>query len=269
MLTFPNAKINLGLNITGKRDDKFHNIESVFYPVNWTDALEIVQSGSFKITLSGIPIDGNAEENLCAKVYHLLKEKFNLPPVHIHLHKNIPVGAGLGGGSSDAAFTTKLLNKKFDLRLSEEEMENIVRPLGSDCAFFIGNKPVFATGKGDIFEKINFSLKGKFILIIFPGIHISTKEAYSSVSPKVPEIRIPDILIKDPSAWKALLKNDFEYSVFPEYPLLFSLKEELYKTGAIYAAMTGSGSAMYGIFDCEPDINLFPESYRILKGMLH
>jgi 4-diphosphocytidyl-2-C-methyl-D-erythritol kinase len=259
MICFPNAKINLGLNIVSKRDDGFHNLETVFYPIKVTDALEIVEAPELQFTSSGINIPGSETDNLCIKTYKSLAEKFKLPPVHIHLHKNIPIGAGLGGGSSDAAFTAKLLNDKFQLGLTEEALEEVVRLLGSDCAFFIKNKPCYAFGKGDQFENIELNLSGKFLLLVYPNIHISTKEAYDGVSASMPEISVREIIKKDLSEWKSLLKNDFEVSILPKYPALNRLKEELYKLGAVYASMSGSGSAFFGIYDEEV-------SYHSLQG---
>jgi 4-diphosphocytidyl-2-C-methyl-D-erythritol kinase len=262
MIVFPNAKINLGLHITEKRNDGFHNLESCFYPVQWTDALEILPSDRFKFTGSGIDIPGNKEDNLCVKIYQKLKNQFRLPEAAMHLHKNIPVGAGLGGGSSDAAFTVKLLNELFEMKLRDEEMESLVRPLGSDCAFFIRNKPVFAYEKGDQFENINLSLSGKYGLLVYPDLAISTREAYSGIRPGKPLNSIKNILSGDIFLWKDLLKNDFETHLFIKYPLLASLKKQLYDQGAIYASMSGSGSCVYGIFEKEPERHSFPEKFK-------
>jgi 4-diphosphocytidyl-2-C-methyl-D-erythritol kinase len=262
MVVFPNAKINLGLYITEKRKDGFHNLESCFYPIPWIDALEILPSDNFKFTSSGTDIPGNTEDNLCIKIYQILKKEFNLPEVNIYLHKTIPIGAGLGGGSSDAAFTIKLLNELFELKLNEEQMESYVRPLGSDCAFFIRNKPVFAFGKGDQFENINVNLSGKYGLIIYPEVHISTKEAYSGITPRKPSNSIKNILSGDIYSWKDLLKNDFEESIFKKYQALSSLKQNLYDHGAVYASMSGSGSCMYGIFEKDPQIFSFQTKFK-------
>jgi 4-diphosphocytidyl-2-C-methyl-D-erythritol kinase len=253
MVVFPNAKINLGLYITEKRKDGFHNLESCFYPVPCIDALEILPSATFKFTFSGIDIPGKPEDNLCTKIYQILKNEFKLPEVNIHLHKNIPIGAGLGGGSSDAAFTIKLLNSLFELRLNEDQMEYYMRPLGSDCAFFIRNKPVLAHGKGDEFENININLSGKYVLLVYPEIHIATKEAYSGIEPGKPQHSIKNILSGNIHSWKDLLRNDFEKSIFNKYPTLAALKKDLYDQGAIYASMSGSGSCLYGIFEKEPE----------------
>jgi 4-diphosphocytidyl-2-C-methyl-D-erythritol kinase len=268
MVSFPNAKINLGLNITEKRSDGFHNIESCFYPVQWSDVLEILPSSETRFSSSGIPIPGDINSNLCIKVYETLKKDFDsIPPVNIHLLKNIPIGAGMGGGSSDAAFTARALNDLFALGLSLDQLENYVRLLGSDCAFFVNNLPVFAFDKGDRFRKTSLSLKKYYISIVYPGIHISTKEAYSGVIPQKPELSIENIIQMDIKEWKGILKNDFETSLFPKYPRLKELKEDFYKNGAIYASMTGSGSAVYGIFAGIPDLKQQKE-YIYWQGQL-
>lgn len=267
MLVFPNAKINLGLYITEKRADGFHNLQTCFYPVHWLDALEIIEAPAFQFSSSGGEIPGNEEENLCVKVYTTLKERFSIPPVHIHLHKNIPIGAGLGGGSADAAFTVTALNKKFLLQLTDSEMEDIVRPLGSDCAFFIKNKPILAGGKGDEFELTDISLKGYYIVLVYPAMGVSTKRAYSGVTPKKPMFRLKDILKQDISHWRDTLVNDFEKFVFNNYPELATIKRQLYEAGAIYASMSGSGSCIYGIFDKPADL-AFPEHYRVWQEEL-
>lgn len=268
MVSFPNAKINLGLNITEKRPDGFHNIESCFYPVQWSDVLEIIPGSNLQFNYSGIPIPGDINANLCLKVYEVLKKDFNLPSVQIHLLKNIPIGAGMGGGSSDAAFCACLLNKLFSLNLSNSQLEDYVRPLGSDCAFFVNNLPVFAFEKGDRFRQIPLSLKGLHIIIVYPKLHISTKEAYSGIVPQKASLSIESIIQKDIREWKELLKNDFETSLFPKYPLLRELKENFYKEGALYASMTGSGSAVYGIFENEPAFDQ-TNNYTWWKGQFH
>jgi 4-diphosphocytidyl-2-C-methyl-D-erythritol kinase len=267
MVAFPNAKINLGLSITEKRPDGFHTLESCFYPVQWCDVLEVVPSETTVFTSSGIEIPGEPESNLCLKVYEALKKDFDIPPVHIHLLKNIPIGAGMGGGSADAAFTIKIVNNLFKLNLSVAQMEDYVRPLGSDCAFFVNNQPVFAHEKGDKFKDIELSLKGYYITILYPPIHISTKEAYSGVIPAQPSLRVEEIIKKDIMEWKDLLKNDFENSLFPKFPVLKEIKELFYSNGAVYASMTGSGSAIYGIFKEEKDFKV-PADCKVWKGII-
>lgn len=254
MLSFPNVKINLGLNIVSKRRDGYHNIESCFYPVPWCDVLEIIRSGTFEFTSSGLIIPGAQASNLCISAYQLLRDQYKIGPVRIHLHKVIPVGAGLGGGSSDGAFTIKMLSNLFGLNLSESVMETLAGILGSDCPFFIKNKPVFAKGTGSEFHPVEIDLTGKYIALKHPGIHVSTKEAYSAMRPEKPEIPIPVILNHPHNDWKGLLKNDFEKFVFPNHSPIQELKEQLYKKGALYASMSGSGSAVYGIFDNKPDL---------------
>lgn len=259
MILFPNSKINLGLHVISKRSDGFHSIETVFYPVQWRDVLEITPHLSakkkIKITFSGIPIDGNSNDNLCVKAYQLLDTEYSLPPVQMHLHKIIPMGAGLGGGSADAAFTLKILNNIFGLNLKEENLLNYASHLGSDCAFFIKNKAQYAQGKGDVLSDIYIPLKGYWILVVKPQINISTQEAYSGIFPKQPKLHLIEVLKQMPEYWKDFLINDFEEGIFKKYPIIKSLKENLYERGAVYASMSGSGSAVYGIFKSEPDVS--------------
>lgn len=261
MVVFPNAKINLGLNVISKRADGFHNIESCFLPVPWSDGLEILPSSEVAFTSSGIDIPGASAENLCVAAYHLLRKDHHIPPVKIHLHKNIPIGAGMGGGSSDAAFTIKTLNDLFNLCLSEEDMEICARKLGSDCAFFIRNKPVIAIEKGDKFDEVALDLSEKFLCIVYPGLHISTKEAYSGVKPIRPVVSIKEIINQPIKTWKDLLHNDFEDSLFPKYPQLANIKQAFYEYGALYASMTGSGSACYGIFETDNGLDRLFANY--------
>jgi len=267
MLSFPNAKINLGLHITEKRPDGFHNLESCFYPVGWTDVLEIIESDVLQFTSSGITIPGHAADNLCVKAYQALAKDFGLPPVHIHLHKAIPIGAGLGGGSSDAAFAAKLLNDKFSLNLSPDQLEDYVRLLGSDCAFFVRNQPCFAHGKGDRFEDTPVSLKDYSLTLVYPAIHVSTVEAYAGIRPQTPAIPLKTVLAQPVGDWKNNLANDFETGVFARHPALASIKEKLYRSGAVYAAMSGSGSTVYGIFKREMDWKgVFPAEYLVWQS---
>ena len=265
MICFPNCKINIGLNITEKRPDGFHNIETIFYPVSLCDILEVVESSKTEFTTSGNIIPGNIDSNLCIKTYNILKEKFDLPPVKIHLHKVIPTGAGLGGGSADAAFMIKLLNDVFSINMNDEQMHEFAAKLGSDCAFFIQNKAVFATEKGDVFQKLNLNLSKYHILLVKPDIHISTPEAYSLIIPKRPSVSLANIDVCKIHEWKDNIKNDFEEVVFTKFPEVKKIKEEMYNAGAAYASMSGSGSAVYGIFEKAIDTkNLFGNYFKWL-----
>jgi 4-diphosphocytidyl-2-C-methyl-D-erythritol kinase len=261
MFAFPNAKINLGLNVTGTRPDGFHNIETVILPVGFCDILEINASrdGSFDFMTSGLKIPGKTEDNLCIRAYKLLRDEFKIPGVRVHLHKVIPMGSGLGGGSSDAAYMIKLLNDLFSLTLSTVQMKQYASLLGSDCSFFIENIPGFVNGKGDQFETSNIKLTGYSVVIVIPPVHVSTKEAYEMVEIKRPEESIKTILKTSPRLWKDHLKNDFEDSLVRLHPEILRIKDTFYKEGAIYASMSGSGSSVYGLFDrLVPD----PESFK-------
>jgi 4-diphosphocytidyl-2-C-methyl-D-erythritol kinase len=255
MITYPNAKINIGLNITERRPDGYHNIESVFYPINLQDAVEIKTiegeepQGGYKLKVSGTILDGTPDDNLVVKAYQLLRKDFNFPAQKIHLYKHIPVGAGLGGGSSDAAAIIKMLNEKFALGLTSEQMQNYAVQIGADCPFFINNTPVFATGIGNIFTPIEFSLHGKTIIFVKPDIFVSTRDAYALVKPSPAAIPLTEAIKQPISEWKQIITNDFEKSVFAKYPEIAAIKDKLYDMGAIYASMSGSGSAVYGIFD--------------------
>jgi len=252
LISFPNAKINLGLNVISKRPDGYHNIESCFYPVPWHDVLEIIPSNSLTFTSSGIAIPGSSEDNLCLKAYQLLNVDFKLAPVKIHLHKNIPIGAGLGGGSSDGAFVLKSLNSKFQLGLSDNELEVYAAQLGSDCPFFIKNKPTLAINTGTDFSSIEVDLEGKFLVIIKPNIHVSTADAYNGIVIKPKRNAVKEVVEKFTiSRWKNELINDFEETIFNIHPEIEAFKSDLYKNGALYASMTGSGAAVYGIFEKE------------------
>lgn len=274
MIVFPNIKINLGLSITEKRPDGYHNLETVFYPVALEDALEIraLPEADKKITLHqyGMEIAGNPEDNLVAKAYSLLDKEFHLPPVEIHLYKHIPSGAGLGGGSSDAAFMLKLLNGHFHLNLSEEQLEIYAATLGADCAFFIKNKPVYAEGIGNIFSPIELSLKGYQIMIVKPDVFVSTREAFANIHPHHPEYPVKEVIRRPVAEWKDTLINDFEASVFPQHPVIGEIKQELYNQGALYASMSGSGSSVFGLFAPDaalPEINRKSNSF-CFKGTL-
>ena len=255
MITFPNIKINLGLYITGKRSDGFHDLLSCFYPVNWSDILEITPSETFEFIQTGILVPGSVKDNLCVKAYDLIKEKHSIGSVRIHLHKIIPMGAGLGGGSSDAAFTLKILNAIFNLGLDHTQLQEYASQIGSDCAFFIENKTAIATSRGEVLELYGLDLKGKHIIIVCPDIHVSTKQAFSAINPK-PYSGDFKQLLSDTNKWKGNLHNQFEDTILPIHPELEIIKNLLYANGAFYASMSGSGSAMFGLFDKEPDFNL-------------
>ena len=250
MICFPNAKINLGLHVLSKRADGYHNLETVFYPVHLCDALEIVPAENGKTTISqtGIQIGENQEDNLVLKAYNLLKKDFDLPEISIYLRKEIPVGAGLGGGSSDAAFMIKMLNDFAGLNLSIKQMEKYAGRIGADCPFFIQNKPVFAEGKGNIFSSVSISLQDYKIIIKKPSVSVSTKEAYAQVKPQQPAVPLRKIIKLPIAEWKNNLINDFEPGVFAQYPEIEALKQQFYSEGAVYASMSGSGSAVFGIF---------------------
>lgn len=274
MITFPNAKINLGLNITEKRPDGYHNLETIFYPIPVEDALEIhvLNEGNEKYRLhqAGLEIAGEVDSNLVVKAYKLLEEQYNLPPVDIHLFKHIPSGAGLGGGSADAAFMLKLLNDKFNLGLSNEVLEEYAVRLGADCAFFIQNAPTYAEGIGNIFSPVYLPLKHYQIWLVKPDIFVSTRDAFSQIKPHHPEKSLKEIIQMPVTEWRKYMKNDFEESVFPKFPAIGEIKEEMYRHGAIYASMSGSGSSVYGLFATDavlPDID-FGEKAFTYKGKL-
>lgn len=263
MITFPNAKINLGLHITEKRPDGYHNLETVFYPIPLDDALEIHLLNSpsnckYALHLSGIEVTGKVEDNLVVKAYLLLDKNFQLPPIDIHLFKHIPSGAGLGGGSADAAYMLKLLNERFSLNLTVEQLERYAATLGADCAFFIRNQPTFAEGIGNIFSPIPLSLTGYQLVVVKPDIFVSTREAFSQIKPHRPEYSLRESLSHPIEEWKESVVNDFEASVFPQYPAIKEIKKELYRQGAAYASMSGSGSSVFGLFKTEGAISLIP-----------
>ena len=272
MLLFPNAKINAGLHIIRKRPDGFHELETLFLPIGLSDILEFLPqediSQGFSLTLTGATFPCPTEENICYKAWELLRKVYNLPPLLVHLHKQIPNGAGLGGGSSDAAFLLKGLNTYFNLDITDDELIEYASRLGSDCAFFIRNTPSIATGRGEILHPITFQPSYRHIVIVKPPVSVSTAEAYSLVRPAVHEKSIHEVVKLPVEKWKHHLVNDFEGSVFKSHPELKELKEMLYSSGASYAAMSGSGSAMYGIFRQPPSLPQLPEEYFIWEGML-
>jgi 4-diphosphocytidyl-2-C-methyl-D-erythritol kinase len=250
LVTFPNCKINLGLNILRKREDGFHDINSIFYPIPWYDVLEIISPSENKTTIRTTGLNsGTPSDNLCLKAYHLLKKDYpHLPDVSNFLHKTIPAGAGLGGGSADASFTLLLLNKKFDLQIPNDKLFEYAGKLGSDCSFFLLNKPALTSGKGEILEEIDLSLPFKKILLLNPGIHIPTAEIFKETNPCIPKKSLTDIIQQPIETWKNELKNDFEEIVFPKFPTLKELKVRLYNYGAEYVSMTGTGSTLYAFF---------------------
>ncbi len=271
MISFPNAKINIGLHIVERRPDGYHNLETVFYPIPLCDVLEVVESekNTYSLHGSGIAVDAAVKDNLITKAFDLLRKDFAVQPVEAYLEKIIPFGAGLGGGSADAAFMLKMLNEIFNLQLSVSQLENYASKLGADCPFFIQNKPVFATGIGNIFQNISISLKGYYIVLIKPTIYVSTADAYSGVKPQKPAYPLLEtIQQKNIHEWKNYIENDFEKTVFVKYPAIEKIKNELYKQGAVYASMSGSGSSVYGIFEEEIDLkNMFADHF-IWSGKL-
>jgi 4-diphosphocytidyl-2-C-methyl-D-erythritol kinase len=274
MISFPNAKINLGLNIVRKRPDGYHDLETVFYPIAYRDALEIITAGEnsdsdmgVNLHLSGKPVQGPAASNICVKAWHLLKADHPaLPPIELHLMKAIPMGAGLGGGSADGSFTLKMLNEKFQLGISNAQLQSYALALGSDCPFFIRNTPCFASGRGELMRDFNLDLSSYSLLLVHPGIHVSTAQAFAGVVPSLPELSIADIVSGDVSGWRGRLVNDFERTVFPQFPTIRQIRDLLYENGAIYAAMTGSGSSVFGIYPVGmlPDLT-FPPEYSVFR----
>jgi 4-diphosphocytidyl-2-C-methyl-D-erythritol kinase len=257
MITFPQCKINLGLNIHFKRADNYHEVSTVMYPIPLKDILEIVRHETFQFTQSGMPIPGKLTDNLCVKAYQLLHREFDIPPVHAHLYKNIPMGGGLGGGSADGTYMLKLLNDEFELGLATAELQDYAAQLGSDCPFFVREEPQLATGRGELLKPININLEGYYLYLINDGTHISTQEAFANVSPRQPERSLDEIISLPIDQWKAHLHNQFEESVFPLYPHLERIKNQLYDAGAIYASMSGSGATLFGLFKSEPSSSFF------------
>lgn len=273
MLTFPCAKINLGLNITSKREDGYHNLETIFYPVPLTDALEVkLMHDDFPsdepcdLKITGNAVDCDEKNNLVVKAYTLLAQDFKLPRVHTHLVKRIPMQAGLGGGSADGAFMIRLLDERFRLNMGIAEMERYASRLGSDCAFFITAEPSFATGRGEVLKPVNIAeqnLQGYYIAIVKPAIAVSTREAFKQIICRQPEHCCRDIVRQPVETWKTVLTNDFEEPAFKQHPELADIKQRLYDLGAVYAQMSGSGSAFFGLFRTDPQQlkNTFPACY--------
>lgn len=267
MIVFPNCKINLGLRVVNKRSDGFHNLQTVFFPLPLQDALEIIEAPTGTkntLTLSGIFIEGSSIDNICRKAYELLKTDFpSLPAVSMHLHKNIPISAGLGGGSADGAFTLQLLNKKFQLQLSAEKLAAYALALGSDCPFFLHNQPCYATARGEVLQPLNLDLSAYTLVIVNPGIAINTAWAFQNVSPDPPATDLRQMVLQAVETWKENIKNDFEKPVFATYPEIKTIRDKLYEAGALFASLSGSGSTVFGIFSGTPVLPDFPRHYFV------
>lgn len=269
MKTLANCKINLGLNITERRPDGYHNIETIFYPIPLADELAVEEHDSDLLETSGIPVVCDPPKNLVVKVLYLLrKQGFNIPELKISLKKNVPNGAGLGGGSSDAAFMMKILNKKFHLGLTEEAMEESLSTLGADCPVFIKNKPVYAEGIGNIFKEISLDLSGWHLTLVKPDIFVPTRDAYAAVTPKRPETNLRQIIAQPVHTWKHSLRNDFEDSVFCKYPEIKEIKKQLYSLGAVYASMSGSGSCVFALSKEKLQLGISMEEHFTHQCML-
>jgi 4-diphosphocytidyl-2-C-methyl-D-erythritol kinase len=273
MVIFPNAKINLGLTVIRKRDDGFHDIESIFYPIGLCDALEYLPAGdktgtdTDSVTYSGqFPVEG---KDICIILTDMLRQSFSFPPLRIHIHKNIPSGAGLGGGSSDAAFLLRSMNDSYSFGLNQDQLEEVAERIGSDCPFFLRNSPCLVTGKGEYLQNISLTLKGYYLILICPGIQVSTAEAYREIIPSHNAAGLKEMAGEPADQWKNLIINQFEEPVFKKYPVLKEIKEELYSIGAVYASMTGSGSAIYGLFRSEINAPQQFTGYFIFREWLH
>lgn len=278
MITFPNAKINIGLQVTERRPDGYHNLDTVFYPIPLHDALEVIVAEGAdydcRLHLSGVDIAGAPDTNLVVRAYRLLAADYPLPSVDIYLHKHIPTGAGLGGGSADASYMLRMLNEMFTLGISTERLEAYAAQLGADCPFFITCTPVYATGIGNEFHPITLDLSGLHIVIVKPEVFVSTKEAYSMVHPEKPAVTLDKKIAAPISEWRESISNDFEKGIFALHPELQGIKDKLYELGAVYAAMSGSGSALFGLFaepiegiekcfeGCFCDQQKLPDSHR-------
>lgn len=270
MIAFPPCKINLGLHVLARRDDGYHDIDTCFYPVPWTDVLEVIPADTFSFTSSGLAVPGNREDNLCVRAYRLLVADFSMGPALIHLHKAIPFGAGLGGGSSDAAHTLRLLNEVFALGCSEEQLTAYAARLGSDCPFFVDDQPMIGTGRGELLSPVpGLSLQDMYAILVKPPITVSTAEAYAGITPQAHAHAVADLVQQPVARWKEVLGNDFEASVFKKYPLLEKIKRKLYDVGALYASMSGSGATLFGLFEKPRDIaHEFPGCEVVEKKLL-
>jgi 4-diphosphocytidyl-2-C-methyl-D-erythritol kinase len=266
MILYPPAKINLGLNILRKREDAFHDIDTCMVEIPFSDILEVTKADSFEFLQTGISISGTGGPNLCEKAYQLLRKEYEIGPVRIHLRKQIPVGAGLGGGSADATYTLLALNQLFQLQLSIQKLKELSSELGSDCPFFVEGLPQIAQGRGEVLSTIELDLSNFYLVLLNPGIHVGTKEAYEGVSANDAVISVHELIQKPIQNWRDSLKNDFEKSVFLLFPEIQRLKNSLYESGAVYAAMSGSGSSVYGLFLDEDTAQKFTSKHLIYKG---
>ena len=272
MLFFSNIKVNLGLQILNKREDGFHNISSIFYPVPFGDAMEFVvgdQRGRIELGMSGINIPGATSDNLITKAYYLLHDKFDLPSIRAHILKRIPPGTGVGGGSSNGSWMLRSLNEYFDLKLSTEELKELALELGSDCAYFVYNGPRLIGGRGELIHYTALDLSGNYIVLLYPNVHISTIESYQNLEIPVKERFDLSVLAKtNKTDWKNLVENDFEPYAFERYPVINDLKEKLYEKGAYYASMSGTGSVVYGLFEESPVLDDLDNQLILWKGEL-
>jgi len=277
MLFFSGCKINLGLRIVRKRHDGFHDIETVFYPVGWKDAIEFLPGHETNIEILGRTFDGNASDNYVLRAYNALAKKHPLPKLHFKLLKNVPAGAGLGGGSANAALTLKQLNDSFEIGLVENELSELTQSIGSDCAFFLRGVPCLATGRGEKLEPVEVDLSGYWLFVLFPEIHVNTAWAYKTFAQRGryynSEIPLTEIIHQGVDAWKVGLINDFEDVVFDVHPALEKIKTDLYENGAVYASLSGSGSALFGWFEQKPDgamlcktLGIKPENHWLEPG---
>lgn len=270
MIVFPRCKINLGLHITGKRNDGFHALESVFLPIDYTDALEVIENkeekpGKYVFSHTGIEVPGADETNSVIQAYRELSKRFGLPAVKIHLHKVIPIGAGLGGGSSNGAAMLVLLNDKFKLNLAQKELLEMAAMLGSDCPFFIIDQPCYVTGRGELLEPYSIDLSNYFMVLVNPGIHSSTAQAFAAITPKSAAMDIREICRLPVKDWKGKLINDFEAGLIHIYPEINTIIHRMYSEGALYSAMTGTGSTVFGIFEKDPGELYFPSNYWVVN----
>lgn len=270
MIQFPHCKINLGLQVLAKRHDGYHDLNTVFVPIRFHDVLEIRpacvdQSAPVQLEVTGMEVTAQPEDNLCVKAWQLLKKDFpQLPPLHMHLHKVIPAGAGLGGGSADAAFTLFMLNTIFQLELTNQQLEQYALALGSDCPFFLHRQPLLATGRGEVFTPVQLTLDGYHIVLITTPIHINTGWAFSQIKPQAEQIDLKMIVAQPIHDWRSSLSNDFEAPVFAAHPVLQGIKDMLYQNGALYASMTGSGSTLFGLFDAKTALSLLPDGFTAI-----